>query len=95
MIPDDQVDRWLRTAMAAPPPTLRAGFDRDVARAVVPRRLPARSRAVIAAYAAVAIATVALVLPAAAVPWPVTALCAVLPFGALAAPGLRGSRPGA
>ena len=92
MIPDDQVDQWLRSAMAAPPPPLGAGFDRVVARAVAPRRLSARGRAAMIAYAAAAVVVAALILPAAAVPWPIAALCAALPLGALAAPGLRGSK---
>jgi hypothetical protein len=56
---DENVDRWLRDALADEPPQLSPDFDAAVERAVRPTRLSAPGRIIIAAYAvAAAVVTV-------------------------------------
>jgi hypothetical protein len=51
----EKMDGLLRAAMAAPPPSLSANFDRQVARRLRPSRLSFKARLVLAVYAVVAL----------------------------------------
>jgi hypothetical protein len=56
-MPDDaEMDRWLKDAMAAPPPRLSPAFDARVLRRVRPRRLTPLGRVAIAIYVVAAAA---------------------------------------
>jgi hypothetical protein len=56
---DEQMDQLLRDAMTAEAPQLSSGFDARVLRRVRPRRLTPIGRALIAAYAVIAVAAAA------------------------------------
>lgn len=79
---DETIDRLLRDALAAPSPRLSSDFDARVMRRVRPRRLTSVGRAVLAAYAVLAVGLAAWLLrdlPPLAI---VSALLALVPLAA-------------
>jgi hypothetical protein len=84
---DDRFDRMLRQAMTASlPPMLSAGFDERLAQRLPGRRLTARRRAGLTAYALAAVAISVGLMRWAAIDWRlmIVALAAPIAFAAMA-----------
>ena len=83
---DDRIDRMLRQAMTvSPPPMLSTGFDERLSQRLPGRRLTARRRAGLTAYALVAVAISVGLMRWAAIDWRLmlVALGAPIAFAAI------------